>query len=187
MRLARSFLRKVRRDALEVEVALQDLFEVAGALAGQQRGGVDDGEPALRDEGLGDGFAVLDAGGDVLQLRAEVGELLAAGQQLDGAEDGKAGADEGEELLVEDEKCLQLDLLGLAGARQQAARLDRIDVVSGLGEARAQFFFGGRRVRLLLHPATLIRQSDYKFSHRIASPTARAELCSARSQRLCLS
>ena len=155
------------RDALEVEVALQDFFQVAGALARQQRGGVDDGESALRDECLGDGFAVLDAGGDVLQLGAEVGQLLAAGQQLDGAEDGKAGADEGEELLVEDEKGLQLDLLGLAGARQQAARLHRVDVVPRLREARAQLFFGGRGVRLLLHAATLIRQSDYKLSHRI--------------------
>ena len=171
------------RDALEVEIALQDFFQVAGALARQQRGGVDDGKSALRDECLGDGFAVLDAGGDVLQLGAEVGELLAAGQQLDGAEDGKAGADEGEELLVEDEKGLQLDLLGLAGARQQAARLHRVDVVPRLREARAQLFFGGRGVRLLLHAATLIRQSDYKLSHRTASPTACEEHRRARPQR----
>src|SRR5208283_1565812 len=93
----------------------------------------------------------------------------AAGQQLDGAEDGKAGADEGEELLVEDEKGLQLDLLGLACAGQQTARLHRVDVVSSLGETRAQLFFGGCRVRLLLHLATLIRQSDYKLSHRITN------------------
>ena len=53
-----SFLRKVRRDALEVEVALEDLFEIAGALAGEQGGGVDEGEAALRVEGGGDGFAV---------------------------------------------------------------------------------------------------------------------------------
>jgi hypothetical protein len=72
------------------------------------------GNPPCATKAARDGFAVLDAGRDVLQLGAEVGELLAPGQQLDGAEDGKAGADEGEELLVEDEKGLQLDLLGLA-------------------------------------------------------------------------
>ena len=39
------------RDALEVEVALQNLFEVAGALAGEQGDGVDEREAALRLEG----------------------------------------------------------------------------------------------------------------------------------------
>src|SRR5208283_42367 len=130
----------------------------------------------------GDGFAVLDACGDVLQLGAEVGELLAAGQQLDRAEDGKARADQRQELLVEDEKGLQLDLLGFSGARQQTARLHRVDVVSSLGETRAQLFFGGCRVRLLLHLATLIRQSDYKLSHRIASSYACEEHRPARPQ-----
>jgi hypothetical protein len=119
----------------------------------------------LRLEGAGDGFTVLDADGDIFQLRAEVRQLLAAGEQLQGAEDGQAGADEGEELLVEDEEGLKVHLLGLAGAGEQAACLDGLDVVSGLGEACAQLLFGGGGEGLLLHAPTFIGEPDYEFGH----------------------
>jgi hypothetical protein len=39
-----------------------------------------------------------------------MGVLLRPGQHLDGAEDGNAGLDEGEELLIEDEEGFELDL-----------------------------------------------------------------------------
>ena len=72
-----------KRDALEVEEALEDFFEVAGALAGEQRGGVDEREVALGFEGFGDGLAGLDARGDVFELGAEAEVLLALGEQLE--------------------------------------------------------------------------------------------------------
>ena len=124
------------RDALELQVAGEHLFEVAGALAGQQRGGVHQRDAALGLKRGGDGFAGLDAGGDVLHLGAESGVLLALGQQLQRAGDGQAGADEGEELLVEDQEGFEINLL-LAGAAQRGARLDGVDQVAGLREARA--------------------------------------------------
>ena len=99
-----------QRDALEVEIALQNLFEIAGAFAGEQRDGVDERETALRLKGRGDGFAGLDAGGDVLKLGAEDGVLLALGEQFKRTEDGQAGADERQKLLVVNEERLQLDL-----------------------------------------------------------------------------
>ena len=72
---------------------------------------------------------------------------------------GRPGPDQGEELLVEDQEWLQLDLAALHPAQQPAARLDREDVVAGVGKARAQLLGGGRRLHLLLHAAPLIGQA----------------------------
>ena len=91
--------------------------------------------------------------------------FLALGEQLERAEDGQAGADQGEELLVEDEEGIELDLLRLAGAGEQAAGFDGVDVVAGLGEAGAQLFRGGGGVGLLLHAAALVGQSDDELGH----------------------
>ena len=98
------------RNALEADVAFEHLLQVAGAFAGQQGGGVHDGNAALRFKGSGERFAGFDAVGDVLELAAEMGVLLDLGEHLKRAENGQAGANEGEKLLVEDEERLELDL-----------------------------------------------------------------------------
>ena len=67
-------------------------------------------------------FAALDAAGDVVQLAGEPGLLLDLAEHLNGAEDGQAGANEREELLVEDEERLELDLA--AAEADAAARAD---------------------------------------------------------------
>ena len=95
---------------------------------------------------------------------AKVGVLLALGQHLERAQDRQAGADQGEELLVEDEKRLQLDLRRRQPGQPPRA-LHREDVVAGMREARAQLFGGGRSLHLLLHPATLIGQLDDELCH----------------------
>ena len=157
------------RDLLEADVALQHFMQVAGALAGQQGGGVHDGKAALRLEGGGERFAGLDAVGNVVQLRGELGVFLDLAQHLKRAEDGQPGADEGEELLVEDEERLELDLAP-AEAAKAAAGADREDVVAGMDEAVAQFLGGGRGLHLLLHAPTLIGQLDDELCHGLRSP-----------------
>jgi hypothetical protein len=84
-------------------------------------------------------------------------------EHLNGAEDGQAGADEGEELLIEDEERLELDFA--AAEANAAARADRKDVIAGMGEAGAQLFGRGRGLDLLLHVATLIGQLDDELCH----------------------
>ena len=163
------------RDFLEADVALQHLLQVAGALAGQQGGGVHDGKAALRLKGRGKRFAGLDAVGHIVQLAEKLGVFLDLAQHLEGAENGQSGADQGEELLVEDEKRLQLDLAP-GEARETAAARDAEDVVAGMGKAGAQLLGGGRGLHLLLHPATLIGQFDDELCHSSACRTGRAGL-----------
>ena len=68
------------------------------------------GNPLCASKAAESDSPVLHAGGDIFQLRGEVGVLLHLAQHLERAEDGQSGADEGEELLVEDEERLELDL-----------------------------------------------------------------------------
>jgi len=97
-------------------------------------------------------------------LGGELGVFLDFAQHLKGPQDGQAGADQGEKLLVEDKEGLELDLaLGEAGKACFGA--DREDVVAGMDEAEAQFFSGGRGLHLLLHPPTLIGQLDDELCH----------------------
>ena len=160
------FLAEGQRDALEVQIALQDLFEVAGALTGEQRDGVDHRETALRLECRGDGFAGLDAGGDVLKLGTEDGVFLPLGKQFERAEDGKAGADERKKLLVVDEKRLQLDL-ALRSSGEAGARLDGVNQIAGLREAGAQLLGGRGGVSLLLDAAAFVGEADCELCHAV--------------------
>ncbi len=92
----------------------------------------------------------------------EGGVLLLLGQHLERAEDRQAGADEGEELLVEDDEGFELGFLALAG---EAARLYRVDIVAGGREFRAQFLGGGGGLGLLLDVTAFIGEFDYEFCH----------------------
>jgi hypothetical protein len=60
-----------------------------------------------------------------------VGVFLILGQHLERAQDGQARADQGEELLVEDEEGLQLDLAPLE-AGETGAGADGEDVIAAV-------------------------------------------------------
>ncbi len=156
------FLAEAERDALERKKAAEHLFEVARALAGEQGGGVDDGESALGLKCGGDRLAGAHPRGNVLQLRSEVGVFLLLGEHLERAEDGQAGADEGQKLLVEDDEGFELGLLALG---RKTARLDGVDVVAGGGELGAQFFGRGGGLGLLLDVSAFVGEFDYEFCH----------------------
>jgi len=128
----------------------------------------------LRFEGGGERLTALDAAGDVIQLAGERGLFLDLAEHLNGAEDGQAGANEGEKLLVEDEERLELDFAAAKG--DAAARTDRKDVVAGMGEAGTQLVGRSRGLNLLLHVATLIGQLDDEFCHGSACPSRRIGL-----------
>ena len=150
--------------ALEGQVAGEDLFEVAGALAGEEGGGVDEGDVALGFEGFGEGLAGADAGGDVVELGAEGEVFLALGEEVDGAEDGEAGFDQRKELLIKDKEHVELDFF-LAAAAKGGAGLDGIDEVAGLGEAGAEFLGRGGGVCLFEDAAAFVGEADEEFCH----------------------
>ena len=152
------------RDALEAHVAFQHLLQVAGALAGQQRGRIHHRKTALRLEGRRKRLAGLHAGGNVVQLGGKVGILLPLGQHLQRPQNGQPGADQRKELLVEDEKRLQLDLAPRQPAKART-RAHRKHMVPGMGKARPQLIGGGRRMHLFLHASTLIGQLDDELCH----------------------
>ena len=151
------------RDLLEAYVAIQHFGQVAGALAGQQRGGVHERKTALRFEGGGKRLAGFDARGNVFQLAGEGGIFLDFAEHLQRAEDGQAGANEGEELRIEDEEGLELDLA--AAAADGAAGADRKDVIARVGEAGLQLVGRGRGLHLLLYAAAFIGQLDDELCH----------------------
>ena len=158
-------LAKRQRHPLEVEKALQHFFQIAGALARQQRRRVHNRKAALRLERRRDTFARLHAGRHILKLRAKVQHLLPPSQQVERAQDWQPRLDQRQELLVEDQKGFEIHLLLAPVAAQHAARLDRIDQVAGLREARAQLIGRGGGVVLLLDAAALVGDAYDKLCH----------------------
>ncbi len=96
----------------------------------------------------------------------KVGVLLDLGQHLQRAQNGQSGPDQGQKLLVEDEKRLQLDLAPPESAKA-APGADAENVVAGMGKAGAQLLGGRRRLHLLLHAPTLIGQLDDELCHAL--------------------
>ena len=113
------------------------------------------GKSALSLESRGESFTRLDAVGNVIQLGGKVRIFLTFGQHLQRAEDGESGANEGQELLVEDEERLQLDLAPLH-PRKARPRFHREHVVTGMGKPRTQLIGCGGGLRLLHHASALI-------------------------------
>src|SRR6201997_3021391 len=130
-------LAKRQRDPLEVQIPPQHIFQVAATLPRQQGRRINRRKTPLRLECLGRRLAGANALRHALQLRLEGQVLLALRQHLQRGQNRHTGADQRQKLLVEDQKALELDLL-LASA--QPPSLYRIDVISGLREARAQLF-----------------------------------------------
>ena len=82
---------------------------------------------------------------------------------------GRPGANQRDELLVEDQELLQVDLLLASAAhrdaRDLAPRLDGVNQKALLGIAVAQFFFGCRFGHLLVHFAARIGVFQNEFRH----------------------
>jgi len=151
--------------ALEIKIALQNFFEIAGALAGQQRGGVDQRKISLHFKRFRDRLTGFDARSHIFKLPTEALILLPLGQQVERAEDGQAGFNQSQKLLVKDEERSQLDLLLGTTAEHGRLGLDRVDQVAGLGEARAQLLRSSGRMNLLQDATAFVSEFYGEFSH----------------------
>ena len=152
------------RDALEADIALQHLEQVAGALTGQQRRCVHHRKAALRLKSRRERFASLHAPRYVVQLGRKVSVLLVLRQHLQRSHNGQPGPDQSKKLLIEDQERFQLDFAPL-DSRKPRAGADAEYVVSGMCKAGTQFLGSGRRLHLLLHASTLIGQLDDELCH----------------------
>src|ERR1700691_1888154 len=130
-------LAEAYRQALERNVAPEDFLEVAALLARQQGGGVNLGEDTLRLEGFREQFAAAHAIAHVLQHRTEEHIALPLDEQLERLNDGQTGMNEGDKLLVEDDK-LVLPYLAPMGQSdvggEQVFAANRIDEIALLRE-----------------------------------------------------
>ena len=160
----------IERDgqALEADIAVQDLFQVAAFLARQQRGGVDFLECPLRGKGVGKQFAALHSFANILQQGLHVRVLLPLDQQIQRVQNRQSGLDQGQELLVEDHELALLDLpspeLKLA-AGKQASGFYPIDQVTLLHKALANLGFRVTMFHLLRQMATIVRDFNQKLGH----------------------
>src|ERR1035441_3316207 len=86
-----------------------------------------------------------------------------------GFENGQAGADQGDKLLVEDEELLQVDLFLSAeesgSGDASGAGLDGIDEEALLGVLVAEFLFGGGGGHLLVDLAAAVSILEDKIGH----------------------
>ena len=103
-------------------------------------------------------------------MSAEIGVGEAVGQQIERLQDRKTRANQGHELLVENEKPFEVELLrtaqDVAGDRQAgAARADRIDEKALLRVALAKLLFGDGGGGLLVDLATSVRVFQNPFRH----------------------
>ena len=92
-------------------------------------------------------------------------------QQIERVQDGQAGLDQGEKLLVVDEERTLLELAaataGEAGGKQ-SLRLDPVDEIALCGEALAHFGDGVALLHLLVGVAPFVRDFYDKFRHETA-------------------
>src|SRR6185437_16472414 len=97
------------------------------------------------------------------------------------AQNGQSRADQRQKLLVENQERLQLYLAPFSPAHA-AARLHAEHVVARVHKPRPQLVRARARLHLLLHPAALIGQPDYKLCHTTVRPTrSRSDLVTSIS------
>ena len=94
-------------------------------------------------------------------------DLQKAVQQVESFEDGESGADQGDELLVEDEELLQVQLLTAkqGAAYRVGAGLDRVDQEALLGILVAEFLLGSRGGHLVVDLPTSVCVLQDKIRH----------------------
>ena len=105
-------------------------------------------------------------------MRRELRVGQALGQQVQRFQNRQAGANQRDELLVEDQELLEVDLLLAAAhrhARDLAPRLDGVDQEALLREALAQVLFGGGFGHLLVDFAARIGVLEDELGHYCAS------------------
>ena len=101
-----------------MDEAVEHFGQAARFFARHHRSDIDLGEDALGAEGFGKERTVAYIVADCLDVRTQLGIGQTIGQQVKAFEDRQAGADQRDELLVEDQELLDIDLLAAA---QQAA------------------------------------------------------------------
>ena len=112
-------------EALVGDVAVEHFGERAALLAGHDGGDVHGREDALAVEGVRQQRAVADLVADGADVAPEFRVGEAVGEQVETFEDRQAGADEGDELLVEDQELFEIELLLLAADARRERRAAR--------------------------------------------------------------
>ena len=161
-------MRKANGQTLKRNIAAHYFLKVAALLACQNRGRVNLGKNALCLECVRQQFSAAHAVAHILQNGTEEDIALALNEQFQRLNDGQAGMDQGNELLVEDDELLLLDLaaprqIDLAG--EQAFRLDGVDEIALLGKAIADLRLRGAVLDLLQNVAPLVGHLDGVFGH----------------------
>src|SRR6185437_1126462 len=127
------------------DVALQNFGEAAGFFAREDRRDVDLGEDFLGAEGVRKQRASLHVFANAVDVWPElqVGEAL--GEEVESFQDGQAGADESDELLVEDQEFFEIETLAATGQMECESTAFGFDVVDEEALARvavADFLIG---------------------------------------------
>src|SRR3984957_14852311 len=164
----RQLLAEGHGQALEVDIAGQDLVNVAAFFAGHQRGGVDLGNHALRGEGVGEQLAAAHPFSHIFEDRAQIRVFLPFDQEFERIQNGQSGSDEREKLLVENQERRLLQAPAAPerhSSREQPLRLDPIDQVALRRKPVAHFGLGIAVLHLLVQVTALVRHFYYKFRH----------------------
>src|SRR5262249_29609446 len=133
---------------------------------------VDFRENALLAEGFGEERSVADLVADGADVGAELGVGKAVGEEVEAFEDREAGADEGDELLVEDQELLEVDLLAFGEAAGGGGKrggegtgLDGVDQEALLRVFIAEFLFRSGSGYLLMDLAAGVGVFENEVAH----------------------
>ncbi len=119
-------------------------------------------------KGIGEQLAAFYPLADVFEHGAQVLVLLALDQQIERIQDGQAGLDQREELLVVDEEGALLELAATAqgkAAGKQPLGLDPVDEIALRGEAVAHLRDGVPLLHLLVGMTPIVSDFYYEFRH----------------------
>src|SRR5262249_31103771 len=147
------FLANRERDSLVGDEALEHFAKRTAALARKHRGDVDGRKDALAREGVGEQRAVLDFLTHAVDVDAELGVSETGGEQVEGFEDRQSGANERDELLIEDQEFFGIEFLAASALGERTdfrARLDGIDEEALLGKAISKLALGAGLGHLLM-------------------------------------
>jgi hypothetical protein len=164
------------RELLISDKALEDFGEAAGFFAGHHGSDVDLGEDALQAEGFRQQRAAADFFANGIDVGLEFRVRQTVGEQVQGFQDGQAGANQRDELLVEDEELVEVEFAAAAGdvdlaaeRKRSSLRLDRVDEEALLRIALPDFLAGRALDHLVVDLTGRIGVFEDEFGHWLFS------------------
>src|SRR5215469_633160 len=148
-----------------MNVAVEHFGQASALFARQYRRYVDLRKDTLLTEGLGKQGAVSHLFADGLDIGLELSVRKALRKQVEALQNRQAGADERHELLIEDEKFLQIQLFTAADGRHGDLRLYGIDQKPLIRKAIADLLFRAGSCSLVMHLAPAIGVFQNVFGH----------------------